>query len=67
MKSGTRIELLGTPSIGGFPAVPPELAKIDRPRAENLPMPPGYHLVRFGDGGKLLVHESRFRVVDNRS
>ena len=28
--------------------------------------PDGYHPVTYDDGGKLLVHESSFRVVDNR-
>jgi hypothetical protein len=66
MRTGTRIELDGTPAIGGFPAVAPEQAIIARPRKENLPLPNGYHLVKFADGGKLCVHESRFRVIDNR-
>lgn len=64
---GTRIELHGTPAFGGFPGVAPEQAKIAKPRAENLPLPGiGWHIVKFADGGKLCIHESRFRVIDNR-
>lgn len=66
IKPGTRIELHGTPSFPGFPGVAPEAATIERPRKVNLPMLPGYHLVRFTDGAKLCVHETRFRVIDNR-
>jgi len=56
-KSGTRIEIHGTSAIG---------ATIVKPRAENLPLPEGYHVVRYDDGGKLCVHESRFRIISNR-
>lgn len=64
---GTRVETFGTPAIGGFPAVVPERLTICRPRAENLPLPgPGWHIVKFDSGGKLCMHESRFRVIDNR-
>jgi len=67
LKSGTRIEMLGTPAMGSFPAMLPEMAIVVKPRAENLPLPGiGWHIVKFTDGGKLCVHEGRFRVVDNR-
>jgi len=68
LKPGTRIELHGRPAVPsfGFPGVAPERATIVKPRKVNLPMRPGYHLVQFADGGKLCVHESGFRVVDNR-
>ena len=59
MKPGTRIETLGQHA---------ERARICRPRPENLPLPgPGWHIVRFEAGGKLCVHESRFRVIDNHT
>jgi hypothetical protein len=32
----------------------------------TIEKPDGYHPVTYDDGGKLLVHESSFRVVDNR-
>lgn len=68
MPHSTRIELHGTPAMGGFPAVPPEQAVIVKPRRENLPLPgPDWHIVKFADGGKLCVHASRFRVIDNRT
>lgn len=67
LKAGTRIELHGTPACGGFPSVPPEKATIGRWNTRrNGPTNPGWHLVRFDDGGQLIVHESRFRVIDNR-
>lgn len=65
LKPGTRIEMNGSPAIDGFLAVPPEQAKIARwckdsgPR-ENMP---GWHIVRFANGARLCVHESRFRVI----
>ena len=64
IKTGTRIELNGTPSLG----VPPEMATIAKwgkksgPRENML----GWHIVKFNDGGSLMVHESRFRIIDNR-
>ena len=68
IKAGTRIELHGTPAMGGFQAVAPEAATIARIRPENLPLPGiGWHIVKLSDGGKLCVHESRFRVADNRA
>jgi hypothetical protein len=68
MRHGTRIEFYGTPAMGSFPSVAPEQATICRPRKENLPPPgPGWHVVKFADGGKLYAHESRFRVIDNRA
>jgi hypothetical protein len=64
IKAGTRIEVSGT-ALDWSPTW--EAATIARPRAENLPFPgEGWHLVRFADGGKLCIHQSRFRVVDNR-
>jgi hypothetical protein len=68
LRPGTRCETHGTPAMGGFPAVPSEPLTICKPRAENLPLPgPGWHIVRYADGGKACMHESRFRVVDNRT
>jgi hypothetical protein len=69
LKAGTRIELHGTPAFLGFPGVAPERARIERWPTTNGPHEamPGWHIVRFTDGGRLCVHESRFRVVDNRA
>lgn len=62
MKPGTRIE-----TISRWPTVAPERARIVRPRAENLPLPgDGWHIVRLNAGGKVCIHESNFRVIDNR-
>ena len=73
LKAGTRIELHGTPAFAGFPGVSPEQAKIARWTAVNGPIKNhvsptngGWHIVQFADGGKLCVHETRFRVTDNR-
>lgn len=69
LKPGTRIELHGTPAMGGFGAVAPERATIARWCAISGPREdvPGYHAVKFSDGGKMLVHESQFRIIDNRA
>lgn len=65
-KFGTRIETLGFPAIGGYPAVEPEQLTIVKPRAGERVPGPGWHIVRFSHGGKLCMHESRLRVVSNR-
>lgn len=69
LKFGTRIETHGCPAMAGFPAVFGESGKIVKPRAESLPLPgPGWYIIKFDrDGAKLCVHESRFRVIDNRA
>jgi hypothetical protein len=59
LKAGTRIE------INGLPA--PARATIDRWPTALGPIFKGWHIVKFADGGKLCVHESRFRVIDSRS
>jgi len=73
LKAGTRIELCGTPAMGGFAAVNPERATIARWTATNGPIKNhvsptngGWHIVKDTDGGKRCVHESRFRIIDNR-
>lgn len=61
------IEMHGTPAFPGFPGVAPERAHVVKPRKCELPLPgPGWHIVLFATGGKLCVHESGFRVIDNR-
>lgn len=67
-KYGLRIEMKGTPAFGGFPGVAPEMAVTCRPTKINLPLPgPDWHIVKFATGGKLCVHGSAFRVIDNRA
>ena len=73
IKTGTRIEMHGTPAMGGFPGVSPEAATICRWTSKNGPIKNhinptngGWHVVKFADGGMLLSHESRFRIIDNR-
>lgn len=64
LKFGTRIEVQGY-DMAGNPTWEP--ATIRRVMAYMRPVPEGYHPVRFADGGGLMVHESGFRVVDNRA
>lgn len=65
LKTGTRIEMHGMPAFPGFPGVKPELATISRWTKVSGPRREGWHIVRFADGGRLCVHESRFRVLGN--
>lgn len=64
LRVGTRIEVRGFGLDGRDIWYP---AKIGAVRKFMLPMPAGYHPVTYPDGGRLLVHENRFRVVDNRA
>ncbi len=66
LQAGTRIELHGAPAFAGFPGVAPERAVICKPRKSETPPGPDWHIVKFADGGKLCVHETGFRVIDNR-
>jgi hypothetical protein len=63
MKTGTRIEL-----PIAYPGIAPEQATIARWTKKSGPREamPGWHIVKFADGGKLLVHESGFCVINNR-
>jgi hypothetical protein len=65
LKHGTRIETHGFPAFGGYPAVEPEQLTVVKPRADEAVPGPGWHIVRFANGGKLCMHESRFRVISN--
>jgi len=69
LRARTRIELYGTQAFPGFPGVAPEMAMIARWTARSGPRGrmPGWHICKFANGGKLCVHETSFRVVDNRS
>jgi hypothetical protein len=75
LKAGTRIELKGTPALGGFSAVAPQRATVCRwtsisgPIRNHInPTSGGWHVVKFDNGeSRLLCHETRFRVIDNRA
>lgn len=67
LRTGTKIEMLGSPAMGGFPAVEPEHAVIARWRKVSGPRIEGWHTVKFNSGCCLLVHEGAFRVIDNRA
>lgn len=65
LKIGTRIELTGNTAFG----VAPENAVIARwtkVMGSRESLPAGYYPVRFADGGGRMVHETNFRVTDNR-
>lgn len=64
LKTGTRIQMFNSEM---------EMASIGRWTRRNgptknhvSPTNGDWHLVRFADGGALIVHRSGFRVVDNR-
>ncbi len=69
IKAGTRIEF---PILYPGYEDKPEHAVIGRWTAINgcqrnhINGNPGQHLVKFADGGALIVHQDRFRVIDNR-
>lgn len=69
MKYGTRAETIGTPAMGGFPGVAPEAITLVKPRkGEGTPAGlTGWHIIQFADGGRLCMHETGFRVIDNRA
>lgn len=73
LKAGTRAQTFGTKSFAGFPGVAPEAITICKPRkGEGTPRGidgkplDGWHLIKFADGGRLCMHETGFRVIDNR-
>lgn len=67
LKTGTRIEVIVTHPLGTN-----EMATIARwpkacgPRDGRISPMNGWHVIKFANGGKLCIHESGFRVVDNR-
>ena len=60
----------GTPAFAGWPGVAPEAITIVRPnkrRGEGTPKGlTGWHIIQYADGGRMCMHESGFRVIDNR-
>lgn len=68
IKAGTRIEFFVSHPQGRN-----ELASIARwtkangAVANHVREHGGWHIVKFEGGGKLCVHETGFRVVDNRA
>lgn len=69
IKAGTRIEFFVSHPQGRN-----EMAQIARWTKVNGQIPNhvspangGWHIVKFADGGKLCVHETGFRVIDNRA
>jgi len=68
MKYGTRAQTFGIPAFAGFPGVEPESIIICKPRkGEGTPKGlTGWHIIQYADGGRMCMHESGFRVIDNR-
>jgi hypothetical protein len=66
LKAGTRIEVR---VYDGAPIPRFDPAKIGRRTKDTCTWAemPGWYPVTYPDGARLTVHESRFRVVDNRS
>lgn len=62
IKQGTRIQVSGWDAAFNETW---ENARIARTTPRMKPIPDGFHPVKFDDGGVLMVHESRFRIVDN--
>lgn len=66
MKEGKSIEVRGWTMSGEETW---ERAKIMRWNKSNGPrdsLTAGWHPVRFADGGSMMIHESRMRVVSDR-
>jgi hypothetical protein len=65
MKPGTRVEVRGFDQLNNERW---EAAKIGRWLYQSVDRPDGFQPVTFyADGAKLLIHESRLRVIDNRA
>ncbi len=70
IKAGSRIEFfVSHPQGRNETAIIARWTKVNGP-VKNHVGPngtnAGWHIVKFADGGKLCVHESGFRVIDNR-
>lgn len=66
IKAGTRIDFLT--SEGSEPAKIARWTKVNGPIKNHVsPTNGGWHIVEFPHGGRLCVHETNFRVTDNRS
>ena len=63
-KSGTRIQVRIFPLDGSEAWEDARIGRLHRSWKDKDTR--GYHPVTFPDGGKLMVHENCFRVVDNR-
>lgn len=62
LKAGTQIEVFVS-----HPQGQNETAKISRWTKVSGPRLEGWHVVKFSSGGRLIVHETGFRVIDNRA
>ena len=59
MKAGTKILVYGWTASLNEVWRPAKIAR----RTKDMGNLPGYHPVKFDDGGILMVHESRFKVA----
>lgn len=68
MKAGTRIEVQGFDLNNGKACESGKIARWTKAMGNRDRLPAGFHPVRFdADGAVLMVHESGFRVTDNRA
>lgn len=68
IKAGTRIEFfVSHPQGRNEMATIARWTKISGPIPNEVRGNTGWHIVQFEGGGKLCVHETGFRVIDNRA
>lgn len=68
MKRGTKIEVRGT-DLNGREVWEPATVIRGEPMTHYADGSdyPGWHLLKYADGGRSVTHENRVRVVDNRA
>jgi hypothetical protein len=62
MKQNTRVNVLGFDFAGNQTAEPATVLRWHKQSGPREALP-GYHRVRFADGGVLLVHENRLAAA----
>lgn len=68
LKAGTRIEFfVSHPQGRNETATIVRWTAISGPIKNEVRGNKGWHIVKFADGGRLCMHETGFRVIDNRS
>lgn len=69
IKAGTRIEFfVSHPQGSNEQATIARWTKVNGPIQNHVsPTNGGWHIVQFESGGKLCVHETGFRIIDNRA
>ena len=68
MKAGTRVEIIIHKMDGGSDYEGGKVARWTKQMGSRDRLPAGYHPVRFdADNAVLMLHETHFRVTDNRA